>query len=654
MSSSLSKKELYALTLAKLKELAKEYNIPGRSTYNASNKNELADKIHSAMKKRAKAAAGPIPVVPVVIDPPAAGELGCDMPQKTCETSSKYKKPDILALAKKCGVTNLDGTRKELCARIAQRLGPVPEPGPVAPEPQPVAPPLADDDCNMPQKTCETSSKYKKPDILALAKKCGVTNLEGTRKELCARIAAKMAGMVQPEPAPQPAPVVGGELDCNMPQKTCETSSKYKKNDILDLAKRCGVTDLGGTRKDLCARIAARMAAGVVPEPPEPEPVVPEPVVPEPEPVVPEPVGPDCYGGKTYEELIKLKVDELRELMNKADIMKNKPSDKKGMAAYLCAVKQNGRCDPEKGVDCDGDLVCDAQAKVCLNKELAAQRNQEIVEINGKTIVGTKASINQLRKKLAATPAPQPAVVPPPPPGPQVPAPLEPVGPDCYGGKTYEELINLKVDELRELMNKADIMKNKPSDKKGMAAYLCAVKQNGRCDPEKGVDCDGDLVCDAQAKVCLNKELAAQRNQEIVEINGKTIVGTKASINQLRKKLAATPAPQPAVVPPPQPGPQVPAPQVVVPQVVDWEEPQTPPKPPTPDGPPPPGPQVPAPQVVVPPPPPALQPEKPVHGQEVVDIEEVLRQIQAGGDVGDISTLSETQKAVFKCLGLIA
>lgn len=432
MSSSLSKKELYALTLAKLKELAKEYDIPGRSTYNASNKNELADKIHAAMKKRAKAAAGPIPVVPVVIDPPAAaGELGCDMPQKTCETSTKYKKPDIVALAKKCGVTNLEGTRKELCARIA----------------------------------------------------------------------AKMAGMVQPEPAPQPAPVVGGELDCNMPQKTCETSSKYKKNDILDLAKRCGVTDLGGTRKDLCARIAARMAAGVVPEPPEPVVVVPEPepvvVVPEPEPVVvvPEPVGPDCYGGKTYEELIKLKVDELRELMNKADIMKNRPTNKQDMAAYLCAVQQNGRCDPEKGVNCDGDLVCDAQAKVCLDRELAGRRNQEIVQINGKTIVGTPAAIAQLRKKLEAAPAPQP------------------------------------------------------------------------------------------------------------------------------------PAPQP---------------------VVGGDGPQTPDKPPTPDEPPP-GFVAPP-----PPPPPAPKPEKPVHGAEVVDIEEVLRQIQAGGDVGDISALSETQKAVFKCLGLIA
>jgi hypothetical protein len=499
MSSSLSKKELYVLTLAKLKELAKEYVIPGRSTYNASNKNELADKIHAAMKKRAKAAAGQIPVVPVVIDPPAGGELGCDIPQKTCETSTKkYKKPDIVALAKKCGVTNLEGTRQELCARIAQRLGPVPQPV-VAPDPQPVV--GVELDCNIPQKTCETSTKkYKKPDILALAKKCGVTNLEGTRKDLCVRIAAKMAGMVQPEPVPvvvpEPVPVVVPEP-----------------------------------------------VPVVVPEPvpvvvPEPVPVV----VPEPAPV---PVGPGCYGGKTYEELIKLKVDELRELMNKADIMKNRPTNKQDMAAYLCAVQQNGRCDPEKGVDCDGDLVCDAQAKVCLDRELAAKRKQEIVQINGKTIVGTPAAIAQLRKKLEAVPAPQP-------PAPQPPAP-QPVEPP----------------------------------------YGFVVPPPPAPQP---------------------------------------------------------PAPQPVeppygfVVPPPPPGPQV----------VGWGGPQTPDKPPTPDEPPP-GPVVPPTPVPPTPVPPAPVPfEKPVHGAEVVDIEEVLRQIQAGGDVGDISALSETQKAVFKCLGLIA
>ena len=41
------KEELYNMSITKLKEIASEYNIPGRSTYKKNNKDELADKILS-------------------------------------------------------------------------------------------------------------------------------------------------------------------------------------------------------------------------------------------------------------------------------------------------------------------------------------------------------------------------------------------------------------------------------------------------------------------------------------------------------------------------------------------------------------------------------------------------------------------------------
>ena len=47
--------------------------------------------------------------------------LECDMDQKKCGTSTKYKKDDIIALAKKCNVET-SGTRAEICARIAQSV----------------------------------------------------------------------------------------------------------------------------------------------------------------------------------------------------------------------------------------------------------------------------------------------------------------------------------------------------------------------------------------------------------------------------------------------------------------------------------------------------------------------------------------------------
>ena len=63
----------------------------------------------------------------------------------------------------------------------------------------------SDLDCNINQSDCEKSYKYKKSDITALAIKCGV-DPSGTRKEICARIAAAIGGKpFTPTPIPTPS-----------------------------------------------------------------------------------------------------------------------------------------------------------------------------------------------------------------------------------------------------------------------------------------------------------------------------------------------------------------------------------------------------------------------------------------------------------------
>ena len=495
-----TKKELYNLSLGKLKEYAKEYEIPGRSLYTAANKKELANKIFSAIAKKAKIDNPPSDDK----SPPVDDGLNCDIPQNTCEKSSKYKKPDILALAKKCGITDTDGlSRKQLCERIAQRLGAVPDVGLIGqdtpPPPPPPPPPPVDDgpNCDIPQNTCEKSSKYKKPDIEALAKKCGITDTKGlTRKQLCERIAQSLAGGVVPDvpvvpdiPVVVPHPVDDG-LNCDIPQNTCEKSKKFKVADIKELARKCGVTDLTGSRKKLCERITEKTGLVVV------DPV--DPVTPDTPPSVVLPVDP-------------------------------------------------------------------------------------------------------------VTPDTPPSVVPP-------------VVKKCYGGNTLDDLVKMKVAELKQLMDEAKIEKGRPTNKQNMADYLCAIEQNGRCDPEKGVDCEDDLVCDAQAKVCLTKALADKRKLQSIIINGKEIIGTATALKQLQKNLDKNVKKQPDVV-----GPVTP------------EKPPTPEEPPTPE--------VKQPSIVI---------EKLGEGTPVVDIEEILRAIQKGGDPGDISGITASQKAVFKCLGLIS
>ena len=72
---------------------------------------------------------------------------------------------------------------------------------------------IIDDDCNIPQKKCETSNKYTKDDIVEIADKCGVDiyNEKGklkTRKQLCKEIAEKQQENNQPFAVEIPFPTL--------------------------------------------------------------------------------------------------------------------------------------------------------------------------------------------------------------------------------------------------------------------------------------------------------------------------------------------------------------------------------------------------------------------------------------------------------------
>jgi hypothetical protein len=624
---SLNKRELYNLPVGKLKEIAEKYEISGRSLYKTSNKDELAKKILTAIKNKGK------------------DTLNCSINQNTCEGSSKYKKADIIELARKCGVTDLSGTRKDICTRITANLvssppSPSPLPLPV-PLPLPLPLPLKEGlTCSIEKSKCEGSSKYKKEDILALAKQCGVTDLTGTRKDLCARIAEALAShpssLPVPLPVPLPLPLKEG-LTCSIEKSKCEGSSKYKKEDILALAKQCGVTDLTGTRKDLCARIAEALASETLPDDSS---ILVKPLKTSKELInenskdellnmckkigikncnqsdtkntlarkiryklaeqiqkdqspFQEPVAGTgeldydggipsvnetttegtCYGGNTREDLLKLRVEELKKLLKEANI-KNAPADTFGMTDYLCAVEENGRCDPGV-VDCDGDMVCDADANVCLSEDIANKRNLQSMFWNGKKIIGTQDSIDILKKKLvdnAKSNIPPPNT-PPQPSSPDISPPNTPHQPDIP-----PLLVNIPL-------------------------------------PPQSI---------RRPPVSANIPLPPQ--------------------NVRRPHAPFPPPPVPVNIPFPPPPPPVPV-----------NIPFPPPPPPVPVNIPfpPPPPPVPA-NIPRPPPPVRRPPVKPREGTKVIDVDDILRQIQNDDGVTELDELSETKKSILKCLGLIA
>ena len=202
-------------------------------------------------------------------------------------------------------------------------------------------------------------------------------------------------------------------LSCNISQQDCEKSRKYKKSDIVALALQCGV-DTKGSRKEICARIAAAISNGVVPKVSSPKDITPTMPTPTPKLPTPQPEG-DCYGGGNYDDLLSKKVAELRQLLDKAGVKAGRPSKKAEMAQYLCDIAQNPRCDPEAGVDCEGNQVCDASNKpgVCISPELANIRGYDEMMWGNRRVIGTKAALKVLKNKLGDNKLPIPKTITP-------------------------------------------------------------------------------------------------------------------------------------------------------------------------------------------------------------------------------------------------
>jgi hypothetical protein len=656
---SLTKRELYNLPIGKLKEIAEKYEIPGRTQYKTSNKDDLANKILAAMKKKD-------------IESKSKVSLNCSIDQNTCEGSSKYKKADILELARNCGITDLSGTRKDICTRITSTLVASPSPLPLpALLPSPPLPASMKDglNCSIDKNTCEGSSKYKKADILDLAKQCGVTDLTGTRKDLCARITSRMA---------VPVPMKDG-LTCSIDKNTCERSSKYKKADILDLAKQCGVTDLTGTRNDLCARITSRMASAASPPPSMSPPPPPPPNIrgytPPPPPNImgytPPPPPPPSMSPP--QSMSPPPPPPPPQSMSPPPPPPPPPSMR---------VPLRGNIPPpllKEGLTCSiKNSVCEQSSKYKKADILDLAKRCGVTDLTGTRkdlcarIAGALAS--------GSSPDSPPIVI----------KSTEDTEIDrCYGGDTREDLLKLRVEELKKLLKQYSI-ESAPTNKDGMADYLCAAKENGRC--KAGfVDCDGDMVCDADANVCLSEEIANKRNLQSMIWNGKKIIGTNASINILKKKLfnnANIPGPRTPIqpsspdIPPPPPSPPPPnimdmSPPINIPPPPQRNRspPRPPPRPPPQRNrqplnippppppqrniPPPPPPQRNIPQNIMnipppPPPPPNMpRPVKPREGTKIIDVVDILSQIQNDNGVAQLDELSTAQQAILKCLGLI-
>jgi hypothetical protein len=106
---------------------------------------------------------------------------------------------------------------------------------------------IIDDDCNIPQKKCETSTMYDKDDIVAIADKCGIDIYkEGgkklkTRKELCKEIADSQA-VIEPVNIPEP------QQTTLAPLYTKDIIENTKKPKLLEIAEELGIKKWKGKK----------------------------------------------------------------------------------------------------------------------------------------------------------------------------------------------------------------------------------------------------------------------------------------------------------------------------------------------------------------------------------------------------------------------
>ena len=191
---------------------------------------------------------------------------------------------------------------------------------------------------------------------------------------------------------------------CSIPFNTCvrtQIKGYKKKEDIIELARRCGVTDFSGTRKDICQRIADKFAenqaaagggaenqaaaGGGAEEAKEAN--------------QNEDEDEDEDEDENEQTLMKLTGEKLKDMLKRRGIKKLLPTKKDEMVSYLMAQKNENICDIESKKFCKKPLVCDLEHKLCVNKPRRT-RGVSTEEINNYLFLGKNKELENVRKLL--------------------------------------------------------------------------------------------------------------------------------------------------------------------------------------------------------------------------------------------------------------
>ena len=264
------------------------------------------------------------------------------------------------------------------------------------------------------------------------------------------------------------------------------------------------------------------------------------------------PPGKEC-GGMPYDKLLKQSLGDLKKMLESNGIRDASEVRTKEHAASLI-------CDAEKGKICSDDYscgkgrVCDITTKpgVCV-KQTDEESKMDVFNYLGRTIIGSKSAISKLQKQLEASkpaspkPAPKPSKPEPKPaPAPkpeseeeesEAPAPKPVPKPSKPSNLTYEELLNKRLEELKEILESKGVQNSSKVKSTEHAAFLAdQVSRGGVCSEEN--KCGKGFICDVTTKpgVCVDKKNIGDNYVPPISLNGVKVVGTPSVLSKLQKK----------------------------------------------------------------------------------------------------------------------
>jgi hypothetical protein len=265
-------------------------------------------------------------------------------------------------------------------------------------------------------------------------------------------------------------------------------------------------------------------------------------------------------GGMSYDKLLKQSLTELKDILRNSGVDDPSSVRTKDHAAKLI-------CEAEKGKLCRDDLACDkgrvcditTKPGVCVKREDASDKFDTFNHM-GKTIIGTKTAIANLKKQLniksskkvdstvpprrqespPVSPPPSPkrrVVSPPPSPKARVVSQL-PSGPKASKSVelTYEQLLDKRLDELKEILQSKGVEDSSSLNKKEQAAFLASnISKGGLCTIDN--KCGDGYICDITTKpgVCVSKKSAESHYGKSYNYKGVEVIGSSKVIKRLQK-----------------------------------------------------------------------------------------------------------------------